>query len=506
VKSRAVTAALLAAVMIAPLTAARAAPPFELVGGVLGPSGLSARASGADASSAYFNPARLAKAEPGLQLGWFVLNDAIELTLFARDPDVDVPVQALNEFEGRFPPVPSEWLANGCDPDAGGRCVSRLPPRARQGDGSSGNTRAYQVLGLVSEIVPRWLTLGIYGMLPLDSFMQGHAFFVDEREQYFTNSLHPELYSDRLTAMAMAFGASSQVLEWLAVGVGATLSLANKADAGTFVGDSGRIPETLLLNTKVEVSTGVAPNFGAVLTPLPGLEISLVAHSPQKMEIVTSFSTFLPNGDLQRADRTATLAYEPWKLGLGVHYDFLSTEEHRLAAVASATYAFWSDYVNRQNERPLQGYAWANSVGLTLGVRHTYAERLMSGLDVFYEPSPVPLQTGRTNYVDNDRFTFAASVNYRVPLSDGLGLRFGINGQLHVLPERTQRKIDPTSEPYEGESFSQLVADEWLDGAVNNRDDVFQESFGLQTNNPGWPGFSSRGLIVGVGANAALSY
>jgi hypothetical protein len=166
----------------------------------------------------------------------------------------------------------------------------------------------------------------------------------------------------------------------------------------------------------------------------------------------------------------------------------------------------WSDYINRQNERPLQGYAWANSVGLTLGVRHTYAERLSSGLDVFYEPSPVPLQTGRTNYVDNDRFAFAASVNYHVPLSDGLALRFGVNGQLHVLPERTQRKLDPTAEPYVGKPFSQLVADEWLDGAVNNREEVLQDSFGLQTNNPGWPGFSSKGMVVGVGANAAISY
>jgi long-chain fatty acid transport protein len=506
VKSKTVPVAVIAAVVLSPLEAARAAPQFELVGGALGPSGLSARATGADASSAYFNPARLAKAEPGLQLGWFVLNDAIELTLFARDPAFDVPVSALNEFEGRFPPVPTEWLANGCDPNAGGRCVSKLAPHPRQSDGSSGQTRVYQVFGLVSEIVPRWLNFGIYGMFPLDSFMQGHAFFVDEREQYFTNSLHPELYSDRLTAIALAFGASSQVLDWLALGVGVTLSLTNTADAGTYVGDSAHISETLQLSTEIEVSTGFAPNFGAVLTPLPGLEVSLVAHAPQKMEIVTGFSTFLPNGDLQRADRTATLAYEPWKLGLGVHYDFLQTERHQLGGVATATYTFWGDYVNRQNERPLQGYAWANSVGLTFGVRHTYVERLTSGLDLFYEPSPVPAQTGRTNYVDNDRLALAASINYGLPLSDGVSLRFGLNGQVHVLPERAHRKLDPTSEPYADESFSQLVVDEWIDGAIDNRENVIQESFGLQTNNPGWPGFSSQGMIFGGGLNVSLLY
>jgi hypothetical protein len=484
----------------------RAAPPFELIGSALGSGGFSARATGADAASAYFNPARLSRAHPGIQLGWFVLNDAIDLTLFAREPSVDVPVLALDEFEGRFPPVPTAWLQDGCDPANGGRCVSKLLPRRRQADGSSGNTRGYQVFGLVTEIVKQYFTLGIYGMVPLDSFLQGHSFFVDEREQYFSNSLHPELYSDRLTAMSLAFGASSQVLDWLALGVGVTLSLTNSADAGTFVGNSNQIAETLQLDTKIKVSTGIAPNFGAVVTPLEGLDVSATVHTPQKMEIATGFSTFLPNGDLQRADRTSTLAWEPWKFGLGAHYDFVRTPQHQLGAVASATYALWSNYINRQTQRPQQGYEWSNTLGVTLGMREVYEERLTLGVDATYAPSPVPAQTGRTNYVDNDRYAFAGSVNYKIPLGAKSALNVGIQGQVHILPERKQTKFDPKSPPYAGQSFSQLVQDEWVDGAVNNREEVFQESFGLQTNNPGWPGFSSQGMIFGGGLNVSLLY
>jgi hypothetical protein len=77
---------------------------------------------------------------------------------------------------------------------------------------------------------------------------------------------------------------------------------------------------------------------------------------------------------------------------------------------------------------------------------------------------------------------------------------------VHILPERAQRKLDPTSAQFAGERFSQLVQDEWVDGAMNSRGDVYQESIGLQTNNPGWPGFSSRGLILGAGVNASLIY
>jgi long-chain fatty acid transport protein len=487
-------------------SAARASPPFELMGSALGSGGLNARYSGADASSAYFNPARLARAKPGVQLGWIVLDDALNLTLFSRNPSVDVPVIALDEFEGRFPAIPTDWLENGCDPGMGGRCVSKLPRRPRQGVGSSGTTRVYQVFGLVSEVAERWLTLGVYGMMPLDGFLQGHSFFVDDREQYFTNSLHPELYSDRLTAMSLAFGAGSQLLDWLAFGVGATLNLTNSADAGTFVGNSAQIPDTLQLSTKIKVSTGISPYFGFAMTPVDRLDISVTAHTPQKMEIVTGFSTFLPNGDLQRADRTATLAWEPWKFGLGVQYDFVRSAEHRFGAVAGATYALWSDYVNRQTERPQQGYGWSNTLGVSLGLRHVYAQRLSSAIDATYEPTPVPAQTGRTNYVDNDRYGFAASVSYQLPLSDKFELRIGLQGQVHVLPERAQTKLDPKSPQYAGKSFSQLVQDEWLDGAVNNREDEFPESYGLQTNNPGWPGFSSKGTILGGGLNVSLLY
>jgi long-chain fatty acid transport protein len=504
VKLRVVSAVIFAASCWLQSNAAQASPPFELMGGAIGSGGLNARSTGSDAASTYFNPARLARARPGLQLGWFVLNDGIDLTLFARNSAVDVPVGALDEFEGRFPPVPTTWLQDGCDPAMGGRCVSKLQPRPRQSAGSSGNTRVYQVFGLVSEIVPRWFKLGIYGMLPFDSFLQGHSFFVNEREQYFSNSLHPELYSDRLTSMALAFGASSQVTDWLALGAGVTLSLTNSAEAGTFVGNSAMIPETLQLETQIKVSTGIAPYFGAVATPIDGLDLSLTVHTPQDMEIATGFSTFLPNGDLQRAARTATLAYEPWKFGLGAQYDFVRSPPHRLGAVATATYALWSNYVNRQTERPQQGYAWSNTFSLAVGLRHVYDQRLTSSLDALYEPTPVPLQTGRTNYVDNDRFGFAVGVSYEIPVAEKTAVRVGLNGQMHILPERSQRKIDPKSAPYADQSFSQLVQDEWLDGAVDNREQVIPESFGLQTNNPGWPGFSSKGVIVGAGLNLAL--
>jgi len=44
-------------------------------------------------------------------------------------------------------------------------------------------------------------------------------------------------------------------------------------------------------------------------------------------------------------------------------------------------------------------------------------DTLTAFLDVAYEPTPVPLQTGRTNYVDNDRISTSGGVTYKRSLN-----------------------------------------------------------------------------------------
>src|SRR6185503_16853521 len=73
--------------------------------------------------------------------------------------------------------------------------------------------------------------------IPLGEFTTARGFYNDEREQFFTNSLHPELYSDRLTATSLAFGAGVGILENLSVGLSFTLNLTNTAQSKTYVRD-----------------------------------------------------------------------------------------------------------------------------------------------------------------------------------------------------------------------------------------------------------------------------
>jgi long-chain fatty acid transport protein len=501
-------AVVLLCVVVCEAPRAHASPLFELVGSSFGSGGLNPRATGASAASAYFNPALLPQAKQGLELGWFFVNDAINITLDARLPQYDVPVSAVDRFGTDNPTLPTDWIQNGCDPMMGGTCVTALPASPRQGAGSSGNFNMYQTLGLVSRIWGERFVLGLYSMIPYGSFTQAHSFFVDEREQFFTNSLHPEMYGDRLTPVSLAFGAGSRLTKWLSAGLTFTLGLKNNADAVVYVGNSAKIPETLQLSTKVDVAASVSPHFSFLLEPFDALDISLIVHSPQKMEINTAFSTYLPNGDLQRAERPATHAWMPWTVALGGNYDLANSGGNRYSAVLTVSYERWSQYVNRQSERPQKDYEWADTFNSSLGLRYTKNELLSLFLDGTYRPSPVPAQSGRTNYVDNDRYGFSGGISYDYPIEAWkVALRFGAQGQMHFLPRRHQKKYDPTSPELSGRKYSQLVIDEWPDEAIDiGTGEVIPEAKGLQTNNPGWPGYASDGKVFAGGVNISLLY
>jgi hypothetical protein len=172
----------------------RASPLFELIGSSLGTSGFNGRAYGASSASTYFNPAMLPHAREGIELGWFVLNDAVSVTLDGRSRGVDVPETVLRDIGGRpVPPLPTQWLERGCAPVPGATlgCDTVLAAQPRQSAGSSGNVRAYQVIGLVNHVWDRYLSYGLYTLVPLGPYVRANSFFSDEREQYFSNSLHP---------------------------------------------------------------------------------------------------------------------------------------------------------------------------------------------------------------------------------------------------------------------------------------------------------------------------
>ena len=493
--------ALLLGLLLAPAVA-QASPLLELTGDVSGQGGLSARASSPDAASAYFNPALLALAEPGVTLGFFALVQRIDVTLDARSPGLDVPAvngagpesfRHADDSPIAFPTLPTAWLQKGRR-DANGKLT--LSPRPRAGADTGSSEHAYAVLGLVQEVLKQHVTLGLYTLVPIEGFLRTRAFYSDEREQFFSNSLHPELYGDRLTPVSVAIGAGVRVTGTLALGASLGLDIASSASAPVYVSNLADL-DSLLLDSNVGVSIAFAPQLGVSWTPLPALRVSATAHAPQSVDVDTGFRYVIATGIEQHAAQRFVHDYLPWTFGLGAELELHRVSTQRWALAATGTYALWSNYQDRHAERPSGPYAWSDVLAGSVGLRYDQCA-FRSFLDVAFQPSPVPAQEGRTNYVDGDRGSLSLGTSYHFTLLDQHA-SVGLQAQLHrVFPQRVHKQ---------DESAADGVRDEVPDDAVGGlpRGPIAGRA-GLQTNNPGYPGFASEGFVYGGGASFNLAY
>lgn len=495
-------APLLAPLLLLTPTLALASPLLELTGDASGQGGLCARASSPDASSTYFNPALLAFAEPGLTIGFFALAERIDLELGARNGAADVPAvngagpESFRHADNSVipaPTLPTAWLQNGRR-DAMGKLT--LLPRPRGAADSGSSQHAYAVLGLVQQLVKNRVTLGLYTMVPLDGFLHGRAFYSDEREQFFSNSLHSELYGDRLTPVSFALGAGVRVSETFAVGASLGLDIDSNAAAPVYVSNLADL-DSVLLDSNVGVALALAPQLGVSWTPSSALRLSATVHAPQSVVVDTSFRYVIATGIEQSAAQRFVHDYVPWIFGLGAELELGHTATQRWALAATATYALWSSYQDRHGEQPGGPYAWSNVLAGSFGVRYD-AGAFRSFLDLGFQPSPVPPQVGRSNYVDGDRGSVSLGTSYHFALFNQPA-SVGLQAQLHrVFPQRVQKQDT---------SGADGVRDEVPDDAVGGTPrGLIADRAGLQTNNPGYPGYTSQGVLFGGGASFSLAY
>ncbi len=471
----------------------RASPLLDTTGPVGGNAGVQGVVSGPGAASTYFNPAQLIAAEDGFLASFGFVSEQIGVTLDGRPAGSDVPLvvgaRDVVARDGASLPndrVPTAWLASGCEAGtAPGTCPAPgLVARPRQQEGASGKTRTYLTLGFVKHLASDRLAVGVYTMLPVSSFVAARSFYADEREALFSNSLQPELYGDRLTSLSVAFGGAFRILPTLSVGLSATLALANFATASTYVRDASNY-DLLLLDTETRTQVDLAPIVGVRWTPAEWLRIGGTIHAPQSFDLATTVSAKLPAGSDSGTTRRDVYHWMPWRVALGAEGDLAHRGAYTMAVTGSLKYGFWSSYADRHGESPGsygQDLAWSDTMSGALGVRHTYGAA-RGFVDLSYSPSPVPEQTGRSNYVDNDRVGLSLGADVKIPLGNSY-IRPGFQvGAQRLVPR------------HDTKSAGRLV-DELPDGAVfgSTRDPV-AGSAGLQTNNPGYPGFASGGYL-----------
>jgi long-chain fatty acid transport protein len=465
---------------------AAASPLFDLTGGMDGAGAMQPGTVAGGSSAAYFNPALLTQAPPGLTIGVMTVSEQIGISLAARP--------------GTSAAVPNN-VANAAYPN--GSSLTNIPLPAsqlqathpRQGAGTGHETFFYESAGFVAKAFDNRLALGFYALVPDGNFTNLSAFYDDEREQYFTNSLHPELYADRLTSISVAGGLGWAVSDALSLGLGASLSLKAGVGAPTYVSNAGDLAH-LLIDTNANVNVSLAPNIGVSYHPAPRWHLTSTVHAPEKVELGINFTFLLPNGVQQGSSFPLVYDYMPWQVGAGAAYDIVQKGADTFTVAGTAVYGKWSDYLDRHGATPIPAYGWYDTLTPTVGVRYSHEDTKLS-FDVQYKPTPVPLQTGRTNYVDNDRLGFGTGVE-RAFVIGHTSLRIGAQAQVYWLLPRDQWKRPTPAEPDGLNHYPALVVDELPDNAQINGQPI-PGAQGLQTNNPGWPGFGSEGVIVAGG-------
>ncbi len=464
---------------------ATATPLLELLGGAAGSHPLTAQVASDGGEAAFHNPALLPFATPGFELGVTALVTDLRVDLATRPAGVDVPgsIYGLREL-----------LPDG----SSRRLVMRPLPtdklRSSRADTVESDTLGYLSLSLVQPLVEGRLVFGLHALLPTGSFQTQTPFFVDERAQYFSNRLHFELYGDRLRTQSFSFALGGRPLDWLAVGAGVVLETRSDAVTDIYIGDSA-YQEDALISSAIDIQAAFTPHFGLAITPIAPLRLALTAHLPSANDVDgrsdLQFWTYpYPEGETSIVQRFRfTHNHMPLRVGFGAHWQG-GDEALGWSIAATGRFIQWSEYLDRHTERPDFSDVVAAAIG---GDVRWDGHRV--GLDLGWTPSPVPHQTGRTNYVDNDRAGAALTWARTFDLGP-VTLDAGLSLQLQRLLPRAVTKTSTDDNP---------VVDE-LPAAINVRtDDPAPEADGLQTNNPGFPGFSSEGWLFAAGLRLGVT-
>ena len=477
-----VLASLIASVALFAAPAAHASSTMEIVGATTGGNQITARVLAHGSAATYFNPSLLPEAAPNMEVGFYALAVQGNIRLKARPDGVDVPTSVYSTA------APGRPLATADLPN----------PRA---DTTADSNVVYAAIGMVRPLAGKALVFGFHAFLPVRAFLDQKGFFVDEREQYFSNQLHPELLGDRLNVSSITFALGSQLNDWISIGAGIDVAIYTVSKVTVYVPDSTQ-QETVFMAPDIHTDSKFKPYFATTVHPTSRSSVIATLHFPfsndtQGENDVRFWNYKYPNAGQTSVRQTYTISQgsEPLRFAVGGSFcgrrlpDGRAPWEIGVQLLAER----WSQYRDRQGAHPLD--TWNNTISPAIGGGFLWRDRHITA-DLGYVPSPVPAQTGRTNYVDNSRLV--ASVGIEGPVKFlGRDLAAGITlyGS-YFLPREVTK--DPNA--------AHPVVDEFPDDAKNPVTGLPPtDAAGFQTNNPGYPGWKSAGYMLGVGATFRIA-
>jgi long-chain fatty acid transport protein len=465
--------------------AAQASSTLEIIGATAGGNQITARVLSRGPAVTYFNPSLLPEATPKIEAGFFGLATQSNIRLKARPVGVDVTKSIYN--------------TNTPDPPRIAPLATADLPNQRSNTDADDNV-VYAAIGMVRPLAGKALVFGFYAFLPVRAFLDQKGFLADEREQYFSNQLHFELLGDRLDVSTITFALGSQLSDWISVGAGIDVSIFTVSKVTVYVPDA-LDQKNVLLAPDIHTDSRFKPYFAATLHPSARSSVVGTLHFPfantTQGENDLRFWQPLDPGQSRTTQQGYVISQgsEPLRIALGGSYcgRYLPDGRAPWEIGVQLLGERWSQYHTRQGDHPLD--RWNDTVSVAVGGGFLWRDRHVTA-DIGYVPSPVPDQTGRTSFVDNSRLVASAGIEGPVRFL-GRELEAGITLFAAYFLPRSVTKDPNAAHP---------VLDEFPDDTIDKTTNApAADAVGLQTNNPGYPGWKSTGYMVGAGATFRIA-
>ena len=474
------------------------AGPFRMTGydtAAMGQGG-SEMAWGQGLGVLYHNPALLVDVERGFSVGYFVVQPFLRASLMDRPANADIPISFYDSDEGiegsnLDRPLPTSELRN---------------PRA---DNVVDSTQMFLGIGIAHDLGVKDFKLGLAMLVPTDAVAAIHSYYPDEREQYFSNTVHFSRYGEWSRVLSILMGMAYRPLEWLSVGASLEGSLSIGATIDMFIPEA-TVQDYALVNASFDAKPSARGIFGVTARPLDWLSVSLVWRDRRftkvDAEAMLNLWNYHEPGEEtipKRVEQRHLMAldFEPMEVSLAV-----GARWEKLSGEVAVTWNHWADFLDSHHQRAqetavidpatqgetMDEFAFSDTWSVTAGATYEYLDGFAARLGFGYRPTPVPPQIGRTNYVDEDLLLASVGHRFDFELLD-MKWRAELAFQFIKMMDATVYK-DPS-----------MIRDEFSDEArtvIGSQ--LMPEAAGLQTNNPGFPGFEYGGW--GFNGSFTLSY
>lgn len=451
-------------------------------------------AYGASIGVVHTNPALLPEIDQQVYAGLTLTAPRLHTRLMDKPRGTDVPISIYDSDVGTTSSIRD-------------RALPTIELSSRRRDLAVNGLNTQVGVGFVSGFGLDRFRLAVLAQAPLTgggaSSIQTH--YDDEREAAFTNQVHFTRFGEWDRIFAFVAGAGYALTPRLSVGVAGELAAAATARLQAYIPDA-TVESYAQSNLGAQVNLRLRPVLGVRWRATDWLALGLVWRDESSFHVDGQSEVTLWNSHEASTDKTipkhSTLSFPivfgwvPMEVALGAGVD-----RGPLTVQAAATWQRWSTFRDHHDQSPdtaamlaspptsfdPSAYAFSDTIAISGGATIRLGRAWAASLGGAWYPSPVPPQTGRTNQADADLFAITTGLRHDFEIA---GKRFTAAAglQLWIMEERTTYK-DPTR-----------INDEFPDSARTLQGGhAMPEAQGLQTNNPGFPGYTAGGWLAAGG-------